>query len=511
MFRPKKYKLIEITLLALLSVMFYVFVTVWEAHLEKRVYSELARQSQVIENDLWNYDSEGSMVYLGLAARLNNYEHLAVYDVNKKLFAQVKALESGPLDRFLTSIGLIYKRKIEADITYDGVIIGRIIALHRHDHIYLYLYLFLVMALIFLGTRFFLHSLQSLAKSEQTGEALRESERKLSTLIGNLPGMAYRSENHKDWPFYFASEGALALTGYSAADFMSQRVMFGELIFPEDAKYVWDTVQEKITQRHPYVLKYRIRTASAQTKWVWERGMGVFSEENQLLALEGFITDITEYKQSEEKIKSTLKEKDILLREIHHRVKNNLQVISSLIGLQAYRIEGAVAPAILSAFRESEKRIKSMALIHERLYRSTDLAHINFQDYIQQLARDLFQSYEVFSDTITLAVRSVNVQIDIGQAVPCGLIINELLSNALKHGFLKNKNGKIDVTLQYHQGVMLELKVCDDGQGLPEDFNVENAKTLGLTLVNALVNQLDGEMIVDRSRGTCFQIRFERK
>jgi len=511
MTRPSKYKLIEAALFAVLIALFCIFVMAWETYLTKKEYSELARQTQIIENDLWNYDSKGSAVYLELVARMNNHEHLAVYDSNDKLFAQVTGLESGVLDRFLIKIGLIYRRKLEVDITHNGTVIGRIETLHRHDSIYLYLYLFLVIALIFLGSRLFLHSLQNLAMRKQAWEALQESERKLSTLISNLQGMAYRCPNHKDWPFDFTSDGALALTGYPAADFMSQRVKFGDLIHPEDAKYVWDTVQEKVSQKHPFVLEYRIRTASGQTKWIGERGAGVFSKDSQLLALEGFITDITEYKQSEEKITASLKEKEILLREVHHRVKNNLQVVSSLISLQAYRIQNTADPTILSAFRESVTRIKSMALVHERLYQSKDFAHVNFQDYVRQLAKDLFENYEVLPDTIALAVRTADVQVDINQAVPLGLIINELLSNALKHAFPKGRCGQIDITLQPHQGRVQELTVCDNGRGLPEDINVDKAETLGLTIVSALVDQLDGEMVVERSRGTCFQVRFERE
>ncbi|MCP4042829.1 MAG: PAS domain S-box protein [Gammaproteobacteria bacterium] len=145
---------------------------------------------------------------------------------------------------------------------------------------------------------------RDITEHKRAEDALRESERKLSTLISSLPGMAYRSANQKDWPLQFASDGALALTGYAPVDFMSQKVVFGELILPDDAKYVWETVQENVRQKRPYILEYRIRTASGQTIWVWERGMGIFSEDDQLLALEGFITDITERKQAEQALHS---------------------------------------------------------------------------------------------------------------------------------------------------------------------------------------------------------------
>ena len=233
------------------------------------------------------------------------------------------------------------------------------------------------------------------------------------------------------------------------------------------------------------------------------------SEEPQFLA--NVSMDITELKRTEEITKASLKEKEILLKEVHHRVKNNLQVVSSLIGLQAYTMKDKVDPATLGMFRESATRIKSMALVHERLQSSPDFAHVDFNYYIRQLANELFSNYRIHTNNIALDIQTDSVQISIDQAVPCGLIINELLSNALKHAFPKGKQGHIRISMRSNQDKMLELKVCDNGVGLPENLNLDNAETLGLKLVKTLVGQLSGEMILERIRWTCFRIIFSGK
>jgi two-component sensor histidine kinase len=185
-----------------------------------------------------------------------------------------------------------------------------------------------------------------------------------------------------------------------------------------------------------------------------------------------------------------------------------MQVVSSLIGIQRTRLKDLVDPEMLAAFRETENRINSMALVHERLYRSADFAHVEFDTYIQQLAEDLFRTYGVRSDAVVLDTRIQTVEISINQAIPCGLIVNELVSNALKHAFPDSRPGRIIVTLGRESPGIYDLSVCDDGRGLPHGFDTANAKTTGLTIVNALVRQLDADMNVEPGNPTCFHVRF---
>ncbi|MBN3906868.1 MAG: PAS domain-containing protein [Nostoc sp. NMS1] len=215
--------------------------------------------------------------------------------------------------------------------------------------------------------------------------------------------------------------------------------------------------------------------------------------------------DITEHKQAEEKIKASLKEKEVLLQEIHHRVKNNLGIVSSLLQMQCRRTQDPVVTAIL---RDSQNRIASIALVHEKLYCSEDLADIDFAQYIPDLITHLFDSYNVNSSQIHLDIQVDDASLDIETAIPCGLIINELVSNALKYAFVANIRGKIEVKFYQESESILTLIIRDNGIGLPENFDSKKAKTLGITLVQGLVKQLRGKLEIESHQGTQFKITF---
>jgi two-component sensor histidine kinase/putative methionine-R-sulfoxide reductase with GAF domain len=209
-------------------------------------------------------------------------------------------------------------------------------------------------------------------------------------------------------------------------------------------------------------------------------------------------------RQSEQQLRAALQEKEVLLKEIHHRVKNNLQVVSSLLKLQSQYCDD---PQTLDAFRESQNRVKSMALVHERLYRSSDMARIDFGDYIRSLARDLFRSYNAHVSGITLEVEAVDGVLDIDRATPCGLITNEIISNALKHAFPDGQAGQISVGLERSEDVFT-LSVKDNGVGFAQDLDFTKTDSLGLKLIHTLVRQLKGTLEVHRHSGTEFEIRF---
>jgi two-component system, sensor histidine kinase PdtaS len=219
------------------------------------------------------------------------------------------------------------------------------------------------------------------------------------------------------------------------------------------------------------------------------------------------LRDITERKREEEKIRASLREKEILLKEIHHRVKNNLQIISSLLNLQSAHIRD---PRALEVFKEGQGRVRSMALIHEKLYQSADLARVDFSEYIRNLAAYLFRSYEVNAGAVTLNVEAEDVLLGVDTAIPCGLIINELVSNSLKHAFPGATRGAINITLRPGGGERLTLCVSDDGVGLPEGFDLLDTPSLGLQLVNTLARQLGGEVEVGDGAGARFSITFRK-
>jgi len=214
--------------------------------------------------------------------------------------------------------------------------------------------------------------------------------------------------------------------------------------------------------------------------------------------------EIAERKLVEEALNKSIKEKDVLLKEIHHRVKNNLQIVSSLLSLQSQYVN---EPGSVELFKESQSRIISMALIHEKLYQTGDLTRINLSEYANELIGDLFRSYSVNTHLMKYQIESKNILLDINTAIPCGLIINELVTNSIKHAFPDNRSGEIKIDIQCHDGNCI-LKIADNGVGFPDDLDINDVKTLGLQLVTSLTKQLDGTIKLDREGGTCFTIKF---
>jgi two-component sensor histidine kinase len=218
---------------------------------------------------------------------------------------------------------------------------------------------------------------------------------------------------------------------------------------------------------------------------------------------------IAERKRAEEKIKTSLREKEVLLQEVHHRVKNNMQLISSLFNLQSGHIKDKQAFEI---FKSSQNRVRSMALIHERLYQSKDFTRVDFAEYSQSLTTHLFSSYGINTKVIKFYINIKDVFLDINTAIPCSLIINELVSNSLKHAFPGDKKGEINIAAHPLNENEIELVVSDNGVGLPKKVDFKSTESLGLHLVNLLAEgQLHGDIKLDRTKGTSFHIKFKVK
>lgn len=498
-----------------------------------------------------------------------------------------------------------------------------------------------------------------ITKRKSNEMALRESERALSTLLNNLPGMAYRCLYDEYWTMLFVSNGCEKLTGYKEKDILLNRhIAFTDLVLPQDKEVGRKEIKQALKNFTHFEIQYRIVTKKKKIKWIWEKGEGVFDENGKLLFLEGFITDITERKEqelrlnqrqgtyqnlveqsphgtfihdekgkilyankatlnilciknfasvknlsmfdwilpefheqiledkraieedrpvdfklsriktqkgaivdveykpipfiydgkpavfvvfhdismerklneerlraeiaetanlqlqkeildrkvAEEKVMHSLKEKEILLKEVHHRVKNNLQVISSILNLQSSYVGDN---NIKNLLRESQNRIKSMAFIHESLYQTKDFSGIKFSDYIVNLSNNLVHTYISGGKKIELDLKIEDVFLNLDSAIPCGLILNELVSNALKYAYPKNTKGRLFIGLS-QESDMTEIIVKDDGIGLPADVDFRNTQTLGLQLVNTLVDQLNGKIELDNTSGAHYRIVFKQ-
>ena len=217
-----------------------------------------------------------------------------------------------------------------------------------------------------------------------------------------------------------------------------------------------------------------------------------------------FVHDITKRIKADEEIKKALREKEVMLKEIHHRVKNNLQIIISLLKLQAAQIKDKQA---LKAFEDSKARIRSISLVHEKLYRSEDFSKIDLGGYIESLAQELFRAYQT-TDRISLDLHIQDIVLGINTAIPCGLILNELITNALKHAFPKGKKGRIRISFRPLKSQLYELSVQDNGVGIPDHIHVEETESLGLRLIKILTEQIGGSVTVKRDKGTIFTIKF---
>jgi PAS domain S-box-containing protein len=265
------------------------------------------------------------------------------------------------------------------------------------------------------------------------------------------------------------------------------------------------------SQKVMFIPEEVVTDAGGRVRWLQTIKRPIVSPDGKANQLLGIATDITARKQAEkalqqalEQIKISLHEKEVLLKEIHHRVKNNMQVITSLLNLQSKIIRDEHA---LSVFQDSQNRVKSMALIHETLYQSKDLSRINFTEYLQKLVAHVSRSYRIRPEAVKINVKVDDISLPIDTAVPCGLIINELASNSLKYAFPADARGEINI-LFGHAGAQFVLRVSDTGVGLPADFNPESSKSLGMKLVRMLTDQLGGQLQCRNGVGTTFEIKF---
>ncbi len=216
--------------------------------------------------------------------------------------------------------------------------------------------------------------------------------------------------------------------------------------------------------------------------------------------------DITVRKQQEKELQESLKEKEVLLKEVHHRVKNNMQVISSILNLQSSYIKDEAAIEML---KESQDRIKSMAFIHESLYQGKNLSHVKFSEYVRNLVGNLFHTYGINKKGLKLKFDLDEVFLNLDTSIPCGLILNELISNALKYAFKDRETGTLSVTLKKLEGGKLKLEIADDGKGFPKEINWKDTESLGLQLVVTLAGQIRGDIQMETKKGTTFTIVFK--
>lgn len=381
----------------------------------------------------------------------------------------------------------------------------------------------------------------------------KEAERALSESEERLR-LALEGADAGFWDWYlpsgqaFFSDRYYSMLGYTPGEFPATYDAWISLMHPDDRERVIPVLQQQIRKKQLlFEIEYRIRAKDGSWLWILGRGKIVeWNEKGEPVRMTGVNIDITSRRLMESEIRSlnmvleqrvkdrteallnanealevenaqridaekqlqaSVDEKTMLLKEIHHRVKNNLQIIASLLNLQSRYVKDE---STLAAIRESQNRVKAMALVHEKLYRSENLSRIDLHEYLTFLGTGLFQFYGARSRGIRFVLDIQNVEVDISTAIPLGLILNELISNSLKYAFPDGRAGEVTISVRKDDRT-LTVRFCDDGVGIPEDIDWKDTQSLGLRLVNTLVDQLNGTIELDRAAGTCFTMVLHEK
>jgi PAS domain S-box-containing protein len=336
-------------------------------------------------------------------------------------------------------------------------------------------------------------------KEKEIESELLENKELFNTLVNNVPDATFILD--WDGSILFANQATLDLVGARRDEDISQHNVL-DLVHPEYKESI--KVHQSLVKhgRGGFFAEYKFRNFYGEDRCV--EGLGTRIKFRGRSANLVTLRDITERKKFEKDLKNSINEKEILLQENHHRVKNNLQIISSLLNLQSRYSKDPTTTGLL---RESQSRIMALAMIHETLYQSQNIATIDFGEYIKKLCKQLFQTY--YAETrIDLNINMKNIYLNIDTAIPCGLIINEIVVNSLKYAFPEYGKGNITITIQQEDN-LYQLTVADDGIGMPQDMDPDHTNTLGLKLIYSLTTQIDGNVELSRSHGTKYTINFQ--
>lgn len=349
---------------------------------------------------------------------------------------------------------------------------------------------------------------RDITESIRSQQKIREQDAKIRSIFDNAANMLIWTIDRNYDLLSFNNNFSVILKHHFGIE-PKIGMNMAEIVKPLLNKELYDySIQsfEKTFSGQTSELEGPFKTNKNQTIWIETFLNPILMEDGSIKEISCISHEITEKKSSESQIRQSLKEKEVLLKEVHHRVKNNLQVISSILNLQSSYVKD---DQTLSILRESQNRIKSMSYIHESLYQTKNFSSINFSEYIENLSNNLFHSYQIFDNFIELKLKVEPVNLNLDQAIPCGLIVNELITNALKYAFKGKKNGEIFIGIS-EKGKTISIRIEDNGVGLPKGFNYLKTETLGLQLVITLVEQLDGKLEMKTDKGTKYLITFDK-
>ena len=347
--------------------------------------------------------------------------------------------------------------------------------------------------------------LSRIGDRKRAAEALQESEERFRQMAENVREVFFLVD-HQNYDVMYANSAYEEIWGRTPESLYEQPTSWLEAVHQDDRERVYAALEvQQVTGN--FAEEFRIVWPDGSVRWVHDEVYQIHDAAGKIYRLVGTALDITDRRLAEEELNASLNEKELLLREINHRVKNNLQIVSSLLNLQSRQLSDPDAQQMLKG---SQSRIWSMALVHEKLYQSEDLARVNFAEYLRGLTAELDDSYHFSSRDIRVKIDAGNVVLGVDAAIPCGLIVNELVTNSLKHAYPADTGGEIRVVLQA-EGNQNYLAVSDGGIGFPGDFNIGSSESLGLKLVEALASQLGGTLALSSDDGAGVVITFSQR
>lgn len=354
------------------------------------------------------------------------------------------------------------------------------------------------------GKKVFLSFIRDITERKKAEEKLRESENRFRGAFENVSFGA--SIVNLNGQFLRVNQALCRMLGYSMEELLS--MTFSDITHPDDVQIGLDALNKQLSGECDFMsFEKRYLRKNGTVLNVIISPAVIRDNLGNPQCFVALFQDITERKKVEEQIQKSLKEKETLIREVHHRVKNNMQVITSLLKLQAQKIQDK---ELRKPFEESEQRIRAMALVHERLYQKEDLSGINFSDYIHHIIRELKAVYSIDVRKIAVKINVEDIVLEVDSAIPCGLIINELITNCFKYAFPGDRTGEVVVSFT-KEGNTYRLSIRDNGVGLPAGFDYRQTSTLGMEIVNVLTKQLLGTLNVRSDGGTEVFIAFTKK